>query len=97
MPETMTKSLRIPRETLREIEQEFRNRDFSSVANELLIEGVKMRRCPGVVFVNSSSGTRTARIAGTGNDVWLIIAAAQAHDLPAYTFAFLPPPPIKSR
>ena len=75
MPETMTKSLRIPRETLREIEQEFRNRDFSSVANELLIEGVKMRRCPGVVFVNSSSGTRTARIAGTGNDVWLIIAS----------------------
>src|SRR5438067_3833636 len=74
MPETMTKSLRIPRETLREIEQEFRNRDFSSVANELLIEGVKMRRCPGIVFVNSSSGSRTARIAGTGNDVWLIIA-----------------------
>jgi len=67
MPETMTKSLRIPRETLREIEQEFRNRDFSSVANELLIEGVKMRRCLGVVFVNNSGGTRTARIANRRN------------------------------
>jgi uncharacterized protein (DUF433 family) len=71
----MTKSLRIPSATLKEIEQEFRNRDFSSVANELLLEGVKMRRCPGIVFVDSSGGTRTARIAGTGNDVWLIVAS----------------------
>ena len=70
----MTKSLRIPRETLEEIEQEFRDRDFSSVANELLIEGVKMRRCPGIVFVDGPGGSRIARIAGTGNDVWLIIA-----------------------
>ncbi len=75
MPDTMTKSLRIPRETLKEIEQEFHDKDFSSVANELLIEGVKMRRCPGIVFVTSSGGTRTARIAGTGNDVWLIVAS----------------------
>ena len=75
MPDTLTKSLRIPRETLREIEQEFEGRDFSSVANELLVEGLKMRRCPGIVFVTSGSGKRTARIAGTGNYVWLIIAA----------------------
>ena len=74
MAGTMTKSLRIPHKILREIEKEFRNRDFSSIANELLIEGVKMRRCPGIVFVESSSVTRIARIAGTGNDIWLIIA-----------------------
>src|SRR5712671_6301127 len=78
MPETMTKSLRIPRETLREIEQEFDGRDFSSAANEMLMEGLKMRRCPGTVFVTSGGGKRTARIAGTGNDVWLIIAAHQS-------------------
>src|SRR5437016_79544 len=75
MPETMTKSLRIPRETLREIEQEFDGRDFSSVANEMLVEGLRMRRCPGIAFVTSGGGKRTARVAGTGNDVWLIIAA----------------------
>ena len=80
MPESVTKSLRIPRQTLEEIQQEFRDRDFSSVANELLIEGVKMRRCPGIVFVDSSGGSRTARIAGTGNDVWLIIAAYKSVD-----------------
>ena len=74
MAGTMTKSLRIPHQILREIEEEFRDRDFSSIANELLIEGVKMRRCPGIIFVDSSSGNRSARIAGTGNDVWLIIA-----------------------
>ena len=75
---TMTKSLRIPHKILRELEAEFRNRAFSSIANELLIEGIKMRRCPGIVFVDGSSGTRSARIAGTGNDVWLIIAGYQS-------------------
>lgn len=71
----MTKSLRIPQETLREMEREFEGRDFSSVANELLVEGLKMRRCPGIVFVTSGGGKRTARIAGTGNDIWLIVSA----------------------
>src|SRR2546429_9848549 len=75
MSVTMTKSLRIPRETLKEIEQEFRDRVFSSVANELLVEGVKMRRCPGVIFMSGATGTRTARIACTGNDVWSIVAS----------------------
>jgi len=78
MPETLTKSLRIPQEVLKEIEHEFHGRDFSSIANELLAEGIKMRRCPGIVFSDSSSGFRTARVAGTGNDVWLIIAAFKA-------------------
>jgi len=75
VPESMTKSLRIQRETLRELEQEFEGRDFSSAANELLAEGLKMRRCPGIVFVTSGGGKRTARIAGTGNYVWMIVAA----------------------
>ena len=80
MPETTTKTLRIPGQTLREIEQEFEGRDFSSVANELLVEGLKMRRCPGIVFVTSGGGKRTARIAGTGHYVWLIIAAYKSMD-----------------
>ena len=47
MPETMTKSLRIPREILKEIEQEFRNRDFSSVANELRRRDRPVQLSPG--------------------------------------------------
>src|SRR5262245_14949373 len=75
MSETVTKSLRIPEQTIREMEQEFEDRDFSSAANELLAEGLKMRRCPGIVFATSGSGKRAARVAGTGNYVWLIIGA----------------------
>jgi uncharacterized protein (DUF433 family) len=75
------KSLRIPGEVTREIEHlaEASGRDFSSVANELLAESVKMRRCPGVTFADGPSGRR-ARIAGTGLDVWEIIAAYQSLD-----------------
>ena len=74
MGETTTKSLRIRRETLQELEHEFRGRDFSSVANELLTEGLKMRRCPGIIFAGGATGRR-ARISGSPNDVWLMIAA----------------------
>lgn len=74
MAGTLTKSLRIPRETIDEIESQFRGRDFSSVANELLAEALKMRRCPGIIFVDGPTGRR-ARISGSPNDVWLVIAA----------------------
>jgi uncharacterized protein (DUF433 family) len=70
------KSLRIPEKILKEIEQiaEESQRDFSSVANELLEEAVKIHRCPGIVFSEGVRGRR-ARVAGTGVEVWEIIAA----------------------
>jgi len=43
------------------------------VAKELLDEGIKMYRCPGIVF-NEGTGGRRARIAGAGIEVWEIIA-----------------------
>lgn len=55
------------------------DRDFSVVANELLAEAVKMRRCPGVVFADGPSGRR-ARIAGTGLEVWELIASYRSVD-----------------
>jgi len=66
----------IPIEVTREIEHlaEASGRDFSSMANELLAESVKVRRCPGVIFADGPSGRR-ARLAGTGLDVWEVIAA----------------------
>jgi uncharacterized protein (DUF433 family) len=75
------KSMRIPEEVTREIEHlaEASGRDFSSMANELLAESVKMRRCPGVVFADGPSGRR-ARIAGTGLDVWEVIATYKSLD-----------------
>jgi uncharacterized protein (DUF433 family) len=68
------KSLRIPQDTVAEIERiaHESGRDFSAVAKDLLSEAIKMRRCPGIVFVDGVSGRR-ARVAGSGIEVWEII------------------------
>lgn len=72
---TVQKSLRIPDEVAKAIDEaaEASGRDFSTVANELIAEAVKMRRCPGILFADGPSGRR-ARVAGTGLDVWELIA-----------------------
>jgi uncharacterized protein (DUF433 family) len=69
------KSLRLPEETLKEIEQlaTETGRDFSTVTKDLLTEAIKMRRCPGIVFGEGVSGRR-AKVAGTGIEVWEIIS-----------------------
>ncbi len=73
---TIQKSIRIQEKTLKEIEQISRDsgKEFSAVANELLEEAVRMKRCPGIIFTEGTTGRR-ARIAGTGIEVWEVIAA----------------------
>ena len=75
------KSLRIPQGTFEEIERIAREtgRDFSSIAKDLLAEAIKMRRCPGIVFVDGVSGRR-ARIAGTGLEVWEVMSTYRSVD-----------------
>ena len=70
------KSLRIPQETVKEIEKlaSESGRDFSSIVKDLLIEAIKMRHCPGIIFAEGVTGRR-ARVAGTGLEVWEIISA----------------------
>jgi len=72
---TVQKSIRIQDKTLEEIEKISKDsgREFSAVTNELLEEALKMKRCPGIVFSEGTTGRR-ARIAGTGLEVWEIIA-----------------------
>ncbi len=72
---TVQKSLRMPKEMVTPIEDMAKacGRDFSSMVNELVGEAVKMRRCPGIVFVDGPSGRR-AHLAGTGLEAWEIIA-----------------------
>lgn len=67
-------SLRIPDDVRSAIEDTMLDtgRDFSSVANEMLSEAVKMRRIPGITFADGPSG-RVARVAGTGIEVFEII------------------------
>ena len=73
------KSLRLPPETLREIEQMAKEtgRDFSGVTLDLLSEAIKTRRCPGIVLAEGVSGRR-AKVAGTGIEVWEILANYQS-------------------
>lgn len=70
------KSLRIPQDTLEEIERiaDESGRDFSSTAKDLLTEAIKIRRCPGIIFADGVTGRR-ARVAGTGLEVWEIITS----------------------
>lgn len=72
---TVQKSIRLSEEAVKEIEAlaAGTGRDFSGIARDLLIEAVKMRRCPGVTFADGPTGRR-ARIAGTGIDIWEFIA-----------------------
>jgi uncharacterized protein (DUF433 family) len=76
MMTTVQKSIRLPMEAVKEIEAlaAGAGKDFSGIARDLLIEAVKMRRCPGVTFADGPTGRR-ARIAGTGIDIWEFIAA----------------------
>jgi uncharacterized protein (DUF433 family) len=69
------KSLRLPEETVKEIDRISREsgEDFSTTAKALLEQAIKMRRCPGIIFASGISGRR-ARVAGTGIEVWEIIA-----------------------
>jgi uncharacterized protein (DUF433 family) len=73
---TMQKSLRLSSEVVKAIERLAvgTGKDFSGLARDLLEEAIKMRRCPGITFADGPAGRR-ARLAGTGIDVWEIIAA----------------------
>src|SRR5579859_723178 len=74
-------SIRIPEQVRVEIEETARRarRDFSSVANEMLDEAVKMRRVPGIAFADEPTG-RVARLAGTGIEVWEIVQVFRDED-----------------
>ncbi len=78
---TIQKSLRIPHDiadTIKDMADAI-DRDFSTVVNELLAEAVKIRRCPGILFADGPSGRR-AILAGTGLDVWEVIATYKSLD-----------------
>ncbi len=75
---TVTKSIRMQQTDLKEIEilSKRSGKDFSSITNELIREAIKMRKCPGIVFANEME--RTAKIAGSGLEVWEVIAQYKA-------------------
>ena len=76
---TIQKSMRIPEDTVEAIEKiaQQKGKDFSTVTKELLDESIRMYRCPGIVFTEGVNGRR-ARIAGSGIEVWEVIACYQS-------------------
>jgi len=69
---TIQRSFRIKEPILQEIERIRKDKPANALANELLEEALKMRRCPGIIFSQGVTGRR-ARIAGTGVEVWEVI------------------------
>jgi uncharacterized protein (DUF433 family) len=70
-----SREIRIPEELDREIEREAeeRGKSWSAAAVELLEEAIRFRRTTGIGFADGPSGRR-AVIAGTGIDVWEVVA-----------------------
>ena len=78
---TKTRGVRVPEDLEIEIarEAEERGKTWSATTKELLTEAVRMRRAPGIVFVDGPSGRR-AVIAGTGIDAWEVVATWKQGD-----------------
>ena len=73
------KGIRVPAEIDLAVRDEMKRRgvtEWSTLVVELVDEGLRMRRAPGVVFVDGPVGRRPV-IAGTGLDVWEVVAAWQ--------------------
>jgi uncharacterized protein (DUF433 family) len=67
--------LRLPEDVRSEIEREqkMRGTTFSAAAISLLREAIRMRRVPGIHFVEGVAGSRRAAVVGTGLEVWEIV------------------------
>ncbi|HEY0783938.1 MAG TPA: hypothetical protein VGE98_15885 [Thermoanaerobaculia bacterium] len=95
------RGLNIPEDLDREISRESQDRatTWSDAATELLEEAVRMRRAPGVVFADGPAGRR-AVVAGTGLDVWEIVASwkasAQDFHLLRQSYTWLSEPQLRS-
>ncbi len=69
-------SIRLEDEIQREVDRLAREerRALSAVLRDLIEEAVRTRRCPGILFAHGPAGRR-AVIAGTGLEVWEVVAA----------------------
>ena len=76
---TKARGIRLPQDLEQEVQREIRLRSatFTEIAVGLLREAVRMRRVPGIVFMDGPAGRR-AIIAGTGLNVWEVVAAYKA-------------------
>lgn len=76
--EPTARMINLPQDLEQEIarEAERRGQTWSSVTTDMLTEAIRMRRVPGIVFGDGPTGRR-AVVAGSGIDVWEVIATWQ--------------------
>jgi uncharacterized protein (DUF433 family) len=74
MRKTLPFSLRLSASVLKEVQGLAREVDRASsyVVSTLIEEGLRQRRCPGIVFTDGPTGRR-ATVAGSGVDVWEVV------------------------
>ena len=72
-------SVQTGRDVLEQVRETARRTGLSmgQVLSILVNEGVRMRRCPGIIFADGPTGRR-ASIAGSGIDVWEVIQVSKA-------------------
>lgn len=75
-----TISTRLPASVAKEVDAVARveGRTASHVVARLVTEGLRMRRFPGVIFVDGPAGRR-AHVAGTGFDVWELMTLLRSY------------------
>lgn len=80
MSKTTPFSVRLSPEVLREVRAlaQQSQRSTSYIVATLIEEGLRQRRCPGIVFTDGPTGRR-ATVAGTGIDVWEVIRLYKAY------------------
>lgn len=98
---TKARGVRVPEELDREIarEAEARGKSWSATTTELLEEAVRMRRAPGVVFLTGPTGRR-AVLAGTGLEVWEVVATwrgvGESFDVLRESYPWLAEPQLRA-
>ncbi len=91
---TRARGIRLEEDIEREIarEAEARGVSWSAATAELLAEAIRMRRAPGILFADGPGGRR-AVVAGTGLDVWEVIATwrevGEDHELLRRAYSWL--------
>lgn len=75
-PRSTARGIRLPSVLDEAIQKEaaVRGSSWSALTTEMLDEALRQRRAPGVAFVDGATGRR-AVVAGTGLEVWEIVAA----------------------
>ncbi len=70
-----TVTVKLPKALIEEARKlaEASGRDPQALLEELLEEGIRMRRVPGIAFMDGGVGRR-AHLQGTGIDVWEIVS-----------------------